>query len=59
MATTPPTELPPFPSEPGQPDPVPTELPSPTPDVDFPAPDATPGDEPFQPTDTGLTGDFG
>ena len=56
MASTPPTELPPIPGEPGQPTPTPTELPSPTPDVDFP--DPTPGGEPSQPTDRGLSGDF-
>ena len=64
MATTPPTELPPFPDSPapdmpGQPTPLPTELPSPTPDVDFP--DPTPGDPggaPGQPVDSGMTGDF-
>ena len=56
MATTPPTELPPFPSEPGSPTPMPTELPSPTPDVDIP--DPTPAGEPTQPIDSGLSGDF-
>ena len=58
MASTPPTELPPIPGEPGQPDPMPTELPSPTPDVDFPDPAGDPGGAPMQPTDTGMTGDF-
>ena len=56
MASTPPTKLPPFPSQPGQPDSIPTELPSPTPDVDFP--DPTPGGDPTQPVDRGMTGDF-
>ena len=56
MASTPPTELPPVPSEPGQPDPMPTELPSPSPDVDFP--DQTPGSDPAQPVGRGMTGDF-
>ncbi|MGY2736775.1 hypothetical protein [Sphingomonas sp. UYP23] len=58
MASTPPTELPPVPSESGQPDPMPTELPSPSPDTDFPSPGGDPGGEPIAPTDTGLTGDF-
>lgn len=61
MATTPPTELPPMPSEPGRNDPTPTELPPQTPDVDYP--DSDPVFEPGAPTDnqphdTGLTGDF-
>jgi hypothetical protein len=58
MASTPPTELPPFPSEPGQPDGMPTELPSPSPDVDFPDPRGDPAGEPIDPVDTGMTGDF-
>ena len=53
MASTPPTELP-IPSEPGQPDSMPTELPSPTPDVVVP----DPAGDPIAPTDTGMTGDF-
>lgn len=59
MATTPPTELPPMPSQPGQPDTVPTELPSPMPDTDIPDP-ASPGFDPgtSQPMDAGLSGDF-
>ena len=53
MATTPPTELPPFPTQPAQPDPAPTELPSPQPDVDIPdaTPDGNPGVAPAQPYD--------
>ncbi|MET3759823.1 hypothetical protein [Sphingomonas sp. UYEF23] len=57
MASTPPTELP-IPSEPGQPDSMPTELPSPTPDVVVPDPAGDPGGDPIAPTDTGMTGDF-
>lgn len=58
MATIPPTELPPTPGDPGQPGGMPTELPSPTPDTDFP--DPTPGGDPGtdQPMDAGLSGDF-
>ena len=58
MASTPPTELPPIPSEPGQPDSMPTELPSPTPDIVVPDPAGDPGGEPISPMDTGMTGDF-
>lgn len=58
MASTPPTELPPIPSEPGQPDPVPTELPSPTPDVVVPDPAGSPDGAPIAPTDSRMTGDF-
>ena len=57
MATTPPTELPPFPSEPGQPDAVPPEVGPNTPDVDIPSPGSEPGGEPFQPVDD-MPGDF-
>lgn len=55
MATTPPTELPPFPSQPAQPDPAPTELPPTQPDVDVPnpAPQPDPGIAPGQPHDGG------
>ena len=48
MASTP-TELLPQPSQPATPDPVPTELPSPQPDIDMPdtttpsTPDIAPG----------------
>ncbi len=55
MATTPPTELPPMPSQPAQPDSPPPEVSPPTPDIDIPAP--TPGDSPgvapASPTDLG------
>jgi hypothetical protein len=51
MASKPPTELPPFPGHPAQPettpaqpDPAPTELPTPQPDIDIP--DQTPGTSP-------------
>jgi hypothetical protein len=68
MASTPPTELPPMPgdpgtvpTEPGQPTPMPTELPTPTPDTDIPNP-APMGDPPISPAqpvdDSGLSGDF-
>jgi len=50
MATTPPTELPPQPSQPAQPDPVPPEVGPNAPDVDIPSP-GEPGGEPFQPID--------
>lgn len=58
MATTPPTELPPVPSQPTQPETLPTELPTPMPDTDVP--DPTPGVDPgtAQPMDSGLSGDF-
>ncbi len=55
MATTPPTELPPMPSQPVQPDSAPTELPSPTPDVDYPDPGTT---EPGTADPSALSGDF-
>ena len=59
MATTPPTELPPMPGEQGQPDTMPTELPSPTPDTDVPDPSLPAGDPgTTSPMDSGLSGDF-
>jgi hypothetical protein len=51
MATIPPTELPPEPSQPGQPDAPPPEVGPNAPDVDIPSPGSEPGGEPFQPID--------
>lgn len=42
MASQPPPELPPEPSQPGQPDPLPPEISPPGPDVDVPSPGESP-----------------
>lgn len=47
---TPPTELPPFPSQPGQPDSAPPEVAPTAPDVDVPSPGTMPSNDPgFEP----------
>ncbi|MDF0489519.1 hypothetical protein PX554_15385 [Sphingomonas sp. H39-1-10] len=55
MATTPPTELPPQPTQPGTPETPPPEVTPTTPDIDVPAPMPTsdPAVAPGQPTDLG------
>jgi len=55
MASTPPTELPPQPSQPGTPETPPPEIAPTTPDIDVPAPMPTsdPAVSPGQPTDLG------
>ncbi|MES2055699.1 MAG: hypothetical protein V4564_07175 [Pseudomonadota bacterium] len=55
MATTPPTEVPPQPSQPAQPVPAPPEVNPIAPDIDIPAPqpDTGPGNAPGQPVDLG------
>jgi hypothetical protein len=51
MATTPPTEVPPPPSQPGQPEPLGPDITTPGPDIDIPAPQpgGDPGGAPAQP----------
>ncbi|WP_181814667.1 hypothetical protein [Sphingomonas aracearum] len=50
MATTPPTELPPQPSQPAQPDAPPPEVGPNAPDVDIPSPQPGGDPTPAQPT---------
>jgi len=51
MATTPPPDTPPQPSQPAHPDNPPPEIVPNAPDIDVPAPDNRPDSEPFRPVD--------